>query len=305
MTRALGSSGQLVLLAALLPAVLASCGRELTAPAAASGAAGMAASPPVVPAPAASTAAPASARPAPHGCRVMSTTGPAQRTSGTAIAAGDRFFGADWLELGKGTRLHLKHGDSGREWTLRGPARVLPCVDGREELILAEGELRAEPGVGVRPGAQVLIGTPFGSVRYGDASAQLQVTSDALQLSVDAGDTWLRSSGAEGSPETHVTRAKAARRGKRERLKAAAAIADCERTARASESLARSLLGPAAPGLGQRAAEHVRARELARARCADATAAVLQQDSGSEREARLSQLAELREVWRRVPASGG
>jgi hypothetical protein len=82
-------------------------------------------------------------------------------------------------------------------------------------------------------------------------------------------------------------------------------VAECERAARASEALAQGLVGPAAPGLGQRAAEHVRAREQARARCADATAAVLQQDSGSEREARLSELAALREVWRRVPAPGG
>lgn len=299
--RAASPSGLLGLLPVLLPAALLGCSREQATPTAAGGAAGTVAAA----APVAATPAAAPARPAPHGCRVMSTTGPAQRTSGAVVQAGDRFFGADWLELGKGTRLHLKHGESGREWTLQGPARVLPCVDGQEELIMAEGQLRAEPGVGVRPGAQVLIGTPFGSVRYGDASAELQVTSEALQLSVSSGDTWLRAGAAAGSPETHVTRAKAARRSRGERLQADAAVAECERAARASESLAKSLLGPAAPGLGQRAAEHVRARELARARCADATAAVLQQDSGSAREQRLSQLAELREVWRRVPAPGG
>jgi hypothetical protein len=81
-------------------------------------------------------------------------------------------------------------------------------------------------------------------------------------------------------------------------------VAECGRAARASETLAKGLLGPAAPGLGQRAAEHVRARELARARCAAAAAAVLQQDSGSEREQRLSELAGYREVWRRVPPAG-
>ncbi len=258
---AVGWSRRLLALAAL-----AGCSRQVPE---AGGAAGTAAAPaaaaraaPV----AAAVPAPPAAAPAPHGCRVMSASGPAQRASGQAIQAGERFLGSDWLELGKGTRLHLKHGDSGREWTLQGPARVLPCVDGQEELILAEGRLRAEPGTGVRPGAQVLIGTPFGSVRYGDASAQLEVTGDALQLSVSAGDTWLRSSAADDGPETHVTPRKAARRGRRERLGAEAALAECERAARASESLARSLLGPAAPGLGQRAAEHVRARESARER---------------------------------------
>jgi hypothetical protein len=235
----------------------------------------------------------------------MSSTGPAQRTSGATVQTGDRFLGSDWLELGKGTKLHLKHGESGREWTLRGPARVLPCVDGQEELIVAEGNVRTESGAGVRPGAQVLIGTPFGSVRYADASAQLEVSSEALRLSVSVGDTWLRTSSGESTPETQVTRAKPAQRGRRERLQATAAVTECERAARASETLAKSLLGPAAPGLGQRAADHVRARELARGRCAAAAAAVLQQDSGSEREQRLLQLAAYREVWRRVPPADG
>ena len=300
------------MLLALLGLWLASCDRAPGA-AAAAGAAGAPARPTPVAEPPAARATPepvaASAAPvapsAPLGCRVMSTTGAAQRDSGVAVHAGDRFVGSDWLELAKGTSLHLKHGQSGREWTLRGPARVLPCVDGLEELILAEGKLRAEPGAGVRPGAQVLIGTPFGSLRYADASADLDVTRDALRLAVNAGDTWLSSTSAPPGAETHTAGAQSTRRGPRQRLAAAAAVAECARAAQQSEALAQSLLAPAPSALGKLAAEHVRARELARARCAMATAAVLQQDQGSERSARLTELAGYRERWRRVPAAGG
>jgi hypothetical protein len=49
----------------------------------------------------------------------------------------------------------------------------------------------------------------------------------------------------------------------------------------------------------------VRARELAHASCASATAAVLQQQSGAERSARLAELAGYRELWQRVPPAGG
>jgi hypothetical protein len=221
------------------------------------------------------------------------------------VSAGDRFVGADWLELGKGSRLHLKHGQSGREWTLSGPARVLPCVEGLEELIVAEGKLRTEAGAGVRPGAQVLIGTPFGSLRYADANADLDVTATTLRLVVSTGDTWLSATNPSSGAETHTTGPHSTRRSARERLSPAVAVAGCERAARQSEALAKSLLASAPAGLGKLAAEHVRARELARASCATATAAVLQQSTGSERTARLGELASYRQLWQRIPAAGG
>ncbi|HEU4583031.1 MAG TPA: hypothetical protein VFS67_32450 [Polyangiaceae bacterium] len=264
--------------------------------------------PPRVPAPLPAAPAPAG----PLGCRVVSATGSAARDSGNAVRAGDRFVGSDWLELGKGSSLHLKHGASGREWTLSGPARVLPCVDGQEELIVAEGKLRTEAGAGVRPGAQVLIGTPFGSLRYADASAELEISSEALKLRVSAGDTWLSpapgvAGGRAGQPgaETHTLGSQTAQRGKRDRLAAAVAVAACQQAAQRSEALAQSLRAPATPRFGQLAAEHVRARELAHASCASATAAVLQQEEGSERTARLAELAGYRELWQRVPPAGG
>jgi len=296
-------------------ALLASCQHGPTA-AGQSGAAGSASATPAAaapsspaPPPAARAAAPAPAPLQPAagalGCRVISSTGPAQRESGASVSAGDRFVGADWLELGKGTRLHLKHGPSGREWTLIGPARVLPCIEGLEELVVAEGKLRTEAGAGVRPGAQVLIGTPFGSLRYADASAELEITPAALRLVVSAGDTWLSATHPSSGSETHTTGAHSMRRAARERLAPGTAVAACARAARQSEALAKSLLAPGLSGLGKLAAEHVRARELARASCATATAAVLQQSTGSERTARLAELVSYRELWRHIPTAGG
>jgi hypothetical protein len=54
--------------------------------------------------------------------------------------------------------------------------------------------------------------------------------------------------------------------------------------------------------LGQRAAEHVRARKSARGACAVAGAAVIGELRGREREERLRELAQHEQLWRRVPA---
>jgi len=234
----------------------------------------------------------------------MSSSGSIQRSSGEPLRTGDRFSGAEWLELGKASAVHLKHGASGREWTLEGPARVLPCVDGQEELILAAGKLRTELGAGVRPGAQVLIGTPFGSVHYADANSELSVTGGELRLSVHAGEAWLGPAGTATAAETPVTRAHPARRGPSARLLEPGALRACEAAARDSEARAQALLETGTPQFGKRAAEHVRARELARLRCASAAAAVLQQSTGEQLVSRLGQLAGYREVWQRIPRAG-
>jgi len=235
----------------------------------------------------------------------MSSSGSIQRSSGEPLRTGDRFSGAEWLELGEASVLHLKHGTSGREWTLQGPARVLPCVDGQEELILAAGKLRTELGTGVRPGAQVLIGTPFGSVRYADASSELSVTRSELRLSVHAGEAWLGPAGSAAGPDTSVTPARPARRGGSARLLDTGAVHLCAAAARDSEARAQALLGTATPGFGQRAAQHVRARERARLTCASAEAAVLQQSAGEQLVSRLGELAGYRQMWQRIPRAGG
>jgi hypothetical protein len=237
--------------------------------------------------------------PPPDACRVMSISGPAHLGSGRPLTHGERLAGNEAIELDAGSALHFKHTSSGREWTIRGPARLVPCVEGEEEIILALGSLRAELGAGVRPGAEVLVGTPFGSVRYAHAQAELVVSERALELTASAGEVWLE--GAESAPELRVSGS--IRKKQAERLQPATAVESCARAAADSEKRAESLVSAGESGLGQRAALHVRARKLARARCASATATVLQLAPPSELAAKLRELDGYRRTWRRVPAS--
>ena len=133
----------------------------------------------------------------------MAVSGPAHLGSGHPLTQGERLAGNDSIELEAGSQLHFKHTSSGREWTVRGPARLVPCVEGEEEIILALGSLRAELGAGVRPGAEVLVGTPFGTVRYAHAQAEVVVSERALELTASAGEVWLE--GAEPAPELRVS----------------------------------------------------------------------------------------------------
>lgn len=246
---------------------------------------------------AAAAASPATAPP--DACRVMSVSGRARRGSGQPIARGARLAGAEPIELEDDGRLHFKHTGSGREWTARGPARLVPCVDGQEEIILVSGALRAELGAGARPGAEVWVGTPFGSIRYARAQAEVRVSEQALELTASVGDVWLE--GAAPAAELRV--AAAIRRPAAQRLRVGPALEACARAAAESEARAKALLGPGEVGLGQRAAAHVRARRLARSRCASATATVLAQAPSDELAARLRELEEYRRAWQRVPAS--
>lgn len=207
--------------------------------------------------------------------------------------------GTEPIELETGSQLHFKHTASGREWTVRGPARLVPCVDGEEEIILALGSLRAELGAGLRPGAEVLVGTPFGGVRYAHAQAEIVVSAAGLRVEASAGEVWLRA--AEPAPERRVSGT--LRRSKAERLQPAQAVESCARAAAEAETLAESVLAAGEAGLGKRAAAHVRARKLARSRCASATATVLGSVPESELAARLRELDTYRRAWRRVPAS--
>jgi len=240
----------------------------------------------------------------------MSLVGAATASSGEALRVGALLDGVSPLELGSGATVRLKHTQSGREWTVDGPARVSACPGGNEEIVLGEGSLRTELSAGARPGAQVLLGTPFGSVRYGDARLRLSVTDGALRASVEAGEAWLvplvlgeQAAGARAPKETRLTPAAPLERGRGERVLAALGVKACARDANAAVAQAKVLLSSVATGLGERAAAHVRARQRARASCASAAAAVLQQSEGTARDARLAELGAYRTAWSGVPDS--
>jgi len=213
------------------------------------------------------------------------------------LRVGDTVDGTP-LELAAGARLHLVHGASARAWSLEGPARLLPCEAGAEELVLARGTLRAEPGSGVRPGAEVWIGTPYGAVRYAEAGATLDVGERQLAVRVSAGRMWFSPLGGAESQARPLT-ASATFPASPYRLSLARALEHCGRDASAAEEQARGLLGTSPRPLGERAAEHVRARQRAHASCVSARATALAATPDDARAA--LELARRDDAWRGVP----
>jgi hypothetical protein len=166
-----------------------------------------------------------------------------------------------WIEI-KST-VTLKHPQSGREITVRGPAQIRACVNGEEELWIDGGIFEASPRTGESPGAEQWVITGGGVVRYGVAA--LKITGGKVQVASgsalvlggkgDAGpDAWTRVE-ANGSAELTA-------KGPPE-----AVVARCEALAEAAAALAGKIASADA-SLSDLAPRHVEARQLARAACA-------------------------------------
>jgi len=241
-------------------------------------------------------------------CRVMSVSGKAAR-AGAPLRAGDTLDQQLPVELGEASTLHLVHTASARQWTLRGPARLFACDRGAEEIVLALGSLRTEPGSGVRPGAEVWVGTPYGSLRYSDARAEIGVTPEALSVRVSSGEVWFTPLVAEPLAERALASGTTTFPARTHRLAYDAARERCEHSASAADSLAIALLEPSQRTLGERAREHVRARQTAHASCSGALAVLLAGDPGASSgtlddaaRAGYAELARFDRLWRDVPA---
>lgn len=244
----------------------------------------------------------------------MAVSGAALR-GGETLRGGDILRGGDTLErqqpieLAAASSLHLMHTASARQWTLFGPARLLACAGGAEEIVLARGTLRSEPGTGVRPGAEVWVATPFGSLRYSDARARVRVSPDVLGVEISGGRVWFSPLGGEEQAERELKGGTQTFAARPYRLASSAASARCEGAAGASAALAQALLAPSAEPLGVRAREHVRSRQRAHALCSSALATLLARDTGAGARAapdELSQagysaLARHDRLWRGVP----
>jgi hypothetical protein len=240
----------------------------------------------------------------------MSVTGLAVR-SGANVRVGDKWNDREPVELGEGAALRLMHTVSTRQWTLAGPARLVACADGGEELVLARGTLRTEPAAGVRPGAEVWVGTPFGSVRYADARAEVAVGATALDVRVSLGTLWFAPLGDQASArgespkERPLTEAMLSFAARSYRASPERAIARCGEAATLARARAQTLLAASAEPLGTRAAEHVRARQRARSACSSAFAALLAEDTDpaadGHHQARFAELGRYDVMWRGVP----
>ncbi len=245
--------------------------------------------------------------PAAATCRVVKATGNARVDGGQTIRIGLGLTGNSFIELEKGARVVVRHGVSTREVEFVGPARARPCVEGEENVLLSRGQVRSVTGPGARPGAQVLVAHPGGTVSYGNAQIDITVTGKSATVVANAGEAWLTA--AEGSKlrgPAHLTKGK---------TKATVVIAGtaqellqaCEQAAKASEEMAKAVLkspGPDAGPLGTRAASHLKARQAARAACFSAGAAAGLVTDPAEQTRLSDALKSANTRWNSVPKVG-
>lgn len=210
------------------------------------------------------------------GCRVLSVRGENAKTSG-AIYAGRFFSGNGWIELSDDLSLSLKHSETTREFAVHGPGRFLVCPSGEESVLVASGAFSSTAGPGSRAGAEVLVGTPLGTVRYGDANLRLDVHAKGIELNVKQG-----SASFDRTADLGPAQATRNVEGPNGRV-SLAATADAARLVRRCNELRLEVArgskpsipaaASASPLLGSWAVAQLKARQAARIACSTARAA--------------------------------
>jgi hypothetical protein len=238
------------------------------------------------------------------GCRALTVTGLAT-VDGAPLATSALLDGAHWVELTAGSSVALRHTQTSREFRLIGPGHALPCRDGSEQILLADGQLSTSANLGVRPGAEVLIATPEGVVHYGDAALDLELGKNGLRLRVKQGEAFLEPED-RGKPRfKNPVRSGAEARLAKTLPKAQSLLDACQSAAQAAEVGARRVLtGEGAGGessLGARAAAHMRERAKARTACAIAAAAAFTESDPAIRQNLSASVAHADELWQSVP----
>ena len=240
-------------------------------------------------------------------CRVLVVSGVAT-VDGAPLATTALLDGAHWVELGAGASVALRHSATSREFRLIGPGHALPCRDGSEQILLADGQLSTSANLGVRPGAEVLIATPEGVVHYGDAALDLEFGAKGLRVRVKQGEAWVE---PEERGQPHFKNP--VRNGTEARLpnthpNPRSLVDACQKAAEtARESAERVLRAQGAAGgdsLGARAAAHVRERSKARTACAIAAAAVFSETNPADRQSLSASVVHADELWQSVPRVG-
>jgi len=223
-------------------------------------------------------------------CRAIDVKGRVADESDQPIATSASLDRAVWLDMGPKAILAVKDTETGRELVFTGPGRVRPCVGGEERFYMARGEVRTTAAAGARPGAEVLVATPHGVVRYGDARLDIKASPGEISIRADMGDAWFEVPSADGSGITEekiATGKRLLRKGLTVDVKAL--VSTCEATAKVAEERARIVLKPGpterATPLGERTAEHMRARRTARFACALAGAALGTVENVGDRDA--------------------
>jgi hypothetical protein len=273
----------------------AACSKLHSAPA--PGASASAASPPS----AAIATVPHLVQPKPA-CRALLVTGVAS-VEGRPIDSGTLLDGEHWVDLSPGSSVALRHTVTSREFTLLGPARILPCRNGAEQLLLAKGRLSTAANLGVRPGAEVLIATPSGTIHYGDAALDVEFGSMGLRMRVKQGEASLEPAARGKPPFRNPVRSGEARLPP-QAVDARALTQACQSAAQTARDSAEHVLGTgfaAIATLGARAAAHMRNRSAARTACAMAAAALGASTDPAETSTLSAAIAQADELWQSVP----
>jgi hypothetical protein len=126
-----------------------------------------------------------------NGCRAIAVHGNVTTADGTPLALNASLGGTGMLTLAPDASVAVKHTETARELVFSGPGRVLPCERGEERFLLAEGRAQTATWAGARPGAEVLVATPLGAIRYGDAKLDLHVDVRGLTVVSEIGDAWV------------------------------------------------------------------------------------------------------------------
>lgn len=205
-------------------------------------------------------------------CRALRVQGSA-KLGEAPLVSGAELDGTEWVSLGVGASLTLKHTSSGREIAVSGPALFRACRRGREQLLLARGVLQGGAGMGVRPGAEVLVATPIAGLRYGDADFKLTLDEKKLAVEVRAGQIEVDS--AADKPLKTPLRAKDRLLVPLGKPSPSELMARCQAAAEQAHASARKVADSASPEpLGERASAHAKARRAARSACTIAAASI-------------------------------
>ena len=240
------------------------------------------------------------------GCRALDVVGRAN-AEGTPIIVGSLLDGEHWVTLEAGSSVALRHTLTSREFKLIGPGTILPCRNGAEQILVAVGQLSTSANLGVRPGAEVLIATPSGTVHYGDAALDLEFSAKGLRVRVKQGEAWLEPE-ARGKPKfKNPVHSGAEARLAADVPTAQALLAACQAAAQNAQESALRVLSPADPAtvssLGMRAAAQMRDRAAARTACAMAAAEVGATRDSAERQRLSESVVHADELWQSVPRS--
>ncbi|MGH7286163.1 MAG: hypothetical protein ACRELY_31980, partial [Polyangiaceae bacterium] len=188
----------------------------------------------------------------------------------------------DWIDLTPGAKVTAKSPRTLRETSFEGPALVRPCVDHDEEAWLVGGTFAAVSPGNESPGAEELVVTPLGVVRYVSATFTAHVDKRAVSVKVNGGSTYvlvppfasLKDGSDAGAPDagggtwlredpgfSGTLAASLAD----DKMPAAAALA-CKNAAAATKAIAAELLAPDA-SIGTLGPQHTESRRLSHGLC--------------------------------------